>query len=174
MQYITNRKLGTLINVICKISVICLVALNERVRECSRTFHVIRRDRQLPGNQGLKLTTSRRPGDVINCHRDNQYSLSGRREFCGHWLNFSVYVFNTFCEPERVCGLWKRKEGKWKKDWASINWLARSHLCCSVRRRDWLQKWWQPFYTTKTVQSRLGTPGDFTVLSQVSCVKPRG
>ena len=44
MQYNTNIKLGTLINVICKISVICLVALNERVRECSRTFHVIRRD----------------------------------------------------------------------------------------------------------------------------------
>ena len=27
--------------------------------------------------QGLKLTTSRRPGDVINCHREDQYSLSG-------------------------------------------------------------------------------------------------
>lgn len=28
--------------------------------------------------QGLKLTTSRCPGDVINCHREDQYSLSGR------------------------------------------------------------------------------------------------
>ena len=30
------------------------------------------------------------------------------------------------------------------------------------------------FYTNKPVRSQLGTPGDFTVLSQVSRVKPMG
>ena len=29
-------------------------------------------------SQGLKLTTSCRPGDVINCHREDFYSFSGR------------------------------------------------------------------------------------------------
>ena len=32
----------------------------------------------------------------------------------------------------------------------------------------------RPFYTAKPVRSRLGTPGDFTVLSQDSCVKANG
>ena len=34
--------------------------------------------------------------------------------------------------------------------------------------------WLWPLYTAKPVRSQLGTPGDFTFLSQVSCVKPRG
>ena len=33
---------------------------------------------------------------------------------------------------------------------------------------------YRSFYTAKPVRSKLGTPGDFTFISQVSCVKPRG
>ena len=33
---------------------------------------------------------------------------------------------------------------------------------------------YRSFYAAKPVRSQLGTPGDFTFLSQVSCVKPRG
>ena len=33
---------------------------------------------------------------------------------------------------------------------------------------------YRSFYTAKPVRSQLGTPGDFTFLSQVSCIKPRG
>ena len=40
--------------------------------------------------------------------------------------------------------------------------------CACVRARD------RRFYTAKPVRSRLGTPGNFTVLSQVACVKPGG
>ena len=49
-------------------------------------------------HQGLKLTTSRRPGDVINCHREDQYSLSGRprdeENFVGTDLIF-LFKFST-------------------------------------------------------------------------------
>ena len=48
--------------------------------------------------QGLKLTTSRRPGDVINCHREDFYSLSGRlrdeENFAGTDLLF-LFKFST-------------------------------------------------------------------------------
>ena len=48
--------------------------------------------------QGLKLTTPRRPGDVINCHREDQYSLSGRprdeENFVGTDFKFSTFSAN--------------------------------------------------------------------------------
>ena len=48
----------------------------------------------VPCQQGLKLTTSRRPGDVINCHREDFYSLSGRlrdeENFAGTDLIFLI------------------------------------------------------------------------------------
>ena len=44
----------------------CLSALLIRPLACPTT------------HQGLKLTLSRRPGDVINCHREDSYSLPGR------------------------------------------------------------------------------------------------
>ena len=57
-------------------------------------------------------------------------------------------------------------------------------VCCVVWSVLWLAAFLgahygplsskRPFYTFKPVRSRLGTPGDFTVLSQVSCVKPKG
>ena len=49
--------------------------------------------------QGLKLTTSRRPGDVINCHREDFYSLSGRlrdeENFAGTDLHIFLFKFST-------------------------------------------------------------------------------
>ena len=33
---------------------------------------------------------------------------------------------------------------------------------------------YRSFYTAKPVRSQLGTPSDFPVLSQISCVKQRG
>ena len=43
--------------------------------------------------QGLKLTTSRRPGDVIHCHWDDKYCISGRSRDDQNfgWLDFQFF-----------------------------------------------------------------------------------
>ena len=85
-------------------------------------------------DQGLKLTTSCRPGDVINCHREDQYSLSGRlrdeENFVGTDFIF-LFKFSTLSANQNgfaVGGkdLFEKVNGK-MTELRSIGW--RAHVC---------------------------------------------
>ena len=79
--------------------------------------------------QGLKLTTSRRPGDVINCHREDFYSFSGRlrdeENFAGTDFIF-LFKFSTLSANQNVFAAGGKDlfNGK-RTGLRSIGWRAR-------------------------------------------------
>ena len=100
------------------------------------TFGGLNEDSDLDNKCG-----SRRLGEVINCHREDQYSLSGRprdeENVVGTDFIF-LFKFSTLSANPNGFAVGENVNGKMTA-LRSIN--SSSRVCCSVRRRDCLQQW---------------------------------